>query len=54
VEIDLGTGTCRVLSLDALIAAKAAMGRPKDQEVIKQLNAIGRHQGRQGTSETSE
>jgi hypothetical protein len=54
VEIDLGTGTCRVLSLDALIAAKAAMGRPKDREVIKQLKAIGRHQGRQGTSETSE
>jgi predicted nucleotidyltransferase len=45
VEIQLGTVTCRVLSLDALIAAKAAMGRPRDREVVRQLRAIKASQG---------
>jgi hypothetical protein len=40
VEVPFPIGTCRILSLDALIAAKAAMGRPRDREVVKQLRAI--------------
>ncbi|MBT4821022.1 MAG: nucleotidyltransferase [Lentisphaerae bacterium] len=33
-------GTCRVLSLEALIKAKRAMGRPRDQEAVLQLESI--------------
>ncbi len=40
VEIQLGTVPCRILSLDALIDAKAAMRRPKDRQVARQLKAI--------------
>jgi hypothetical protein len=40
VELDLPSGRCRVLNLDALIAAKQAMGRPRDREAILQLRAI--------------
>jgi len=39
-NVSLPAGPCWVLSLDALIAAKAAMGRPRDQDVIRQLKAI--------------
>ena len=46
VEISLPVGPCRVLSLDALIAAKAAMGRPRDLEVVTQLKAIKARQDR--------
>ena len=40
VEINLPGGRCRVLNIDALIAAKHAMGRPRDREAIFQLRAI--------------
>jgi predicted nucleotidyltransferase len=40
VEIELWGRTCRILSLDALIAAKKAVHRPKDEEAIRQLEAI--------------
>ena len=40
VEIRLPEGTCRVLSLDALIRSKEAMGRPRDREAVLQLKAI--------------
>lgn len=40
IEVDLGFGRCRLLTLDALIKAKAAMGRPRDLEAIRQLEAI--------------
>lgn len=39
-EIQLPFGTCRVLTLDSLIAAKTAMNRPRDREVLLQLQAI--------------
>jgi len=32
--------TCRILDIEALITAKKAMARPKDKEVIVQLQAI--------------
>ena len=40
VEVQLPAGSCRILSLDALIKSKEAMGRPRDHEAILQLRAI--------------
>ena len=40
VEIHLDFGSCRVLSLDSLIKAKEAMGRPRDKEAVLQLKAV--------------
>ncbi len=40
VEIELPFGRCLLLSLDALIEAKEAMGRPRDKESVLQLKAI--------------
>lgn len=40
VTIDLGGVRCRVLDLDTLIAAKRAMGRPKDLHAATELEAI--------------
>ena len=40
---------CRVITLDALIRAKRALGRPKDLAVATELEAIrGRHQSSRG------
>jgi hypothetical protein len=39
-EIELDIGTCRMLTIDALIKSKRAMNRPRDKEAIIQLNAI--------------
>jgi len=39
-ELDLGGYSCRVLSLEALIRSKEAMGRPHDQLTLVQLKAI--------------
>ena len=38
--VDFDFGPCRVLSLDGLIQAKEAMGRPRDVEAVNQLKAI--------------
>jgi len=46
VEIELSAGTCRVLSLDALIRAKEAMPRPRDEEAVMELKAIRRRRQR--------
>ena len=43
--IRLDGNECRILRIDALIAAKKAMGRPKDIETIKQLEVIQRERG---------
>jgi hypothetical protein len=40
IEVRLPAGVCRVLSLDALIRSKEAMGRPRDKESLLQLRAI--------------
>jgi hypothetical protein len=40
IEVELPAGPCRILSLDALIRAKEAMGGPKDKLTILQLKAI--------------
>jgi len=40
IEIALPAGPCRILSLDALIRSKEAMGRPRDREAVLQLRAI--------------
>lgn len=37
VEIQLPSGACRLLSRNALIESKKAMGRPRDLEAVKQL-----------------
>lgn len=39
-RIELPCGPCLVLTLDSLIAAKAAMARPRDREVLLQLEGI--------------
>ncbi len=41
-SIELDGKDCSILRIDALITAKKAMGRPKDIETIKQLEAIQR------------
>ena len=47
LEIQLAGGPCRILTIDALVQAKQAMGRDKDRETILQLRAIQeRAQGR--------
>jgi len=38
----------RVLTIDALIAAKEAMNRPRDRETIRQLRAIKELEGQDG------
>ena len=40
IEMDFGEYRCRVLGIDALIAAKQAINRPKDKPVIIELMAI--------------
>ena len=40
IEVRLRSGLCVLLSLDALIKAKKAMNRPRDIEVVKQLESI--------------
>ena len=40
LEIQLAGGPCRILSIEALVQAKQAMGRDKDRETIVQLRAI--------------
>ncbi len=45
--LELGSGLCRVLSLDGLIKAKEAMGRPRDEECVRQLKAIRERVGKQ-------
>lgn len=39
-EIDIGGTVIRVLTLDALIDAKRAMGRPRDLHAVLELEAI--------------
>jgi len=39
-ELRLPEGSCRILTLDTLIRAKAAMDRPRDREVLLQLESI--------------
>jgi hypothetical protein len=40
IKIELGRHSCRVLGIDGLIRAKEAIGRPRDQQSIKELKAI--------------
>lgn len=40
VIIDLFGFPCRILHIDALIKAKQVMGRPKDQQVVHELQVI--------------
>ncbi len=40
VTLDISGASCRVLSLDALIEAKRAFGRPKDVQAAVELEAI--------------
>jgi hypothetical protein len=40
VPVELAGGVCRILSIDALIQAKEAMGRQRDREAALQLRAI--------------
>lgn len=45
IVILLPFGEVRVLDLDALIATKEALGRPRDLEAARVLREIGRRQG---------
>lgn len=44
IPVELAGGVCRILSIDALIRAKEAMGRPRDHEAALQLRAIRERQ----------
>ena len=44
IEIELFGRRCRVISIEALIQAKAAMGRDKDLIAVKELRAIAEKQ----------
>lgn len=44
VPVELAGGVCRILSIDALIRAKEAMGRQRDREAALQLRAIRERQ----------
>lgn len=44
VLVELPIGSCRVLTLDALIRAKEAMGRPHDLLTVRQLEEIKKRQ----------
>ena len=50
VEVNLPAGICRILSLEALIQSREAMGRPRDRESVLQLKAIRDRLARQGPS----
>lgn len=43
ISIDLFGLPVKILDLDTLIAAKAAIGRPKDHRVIAELEAVRQH-----------
>jgi predicted nucleotidyltransferase len=43
--------TVRVLDLDALIASKKAMGRPRDQEMVRYLETLGHLKKKQKNGE---
>lgn len=47
ISLDLDDFSCPVISIDALIQAKEAMGRPQDLENAKILRAIREHQEKQ-------
>lgn len=53
VALGMDFGTCRFLDLDALIASKDAMNRPKDREAAAQLRAIRRRQQGRGPKEST-
>ena len=46
IALDLGSFEIRVLSLDALIEAKRAMGRPRDLHTAEELEAIRMQQNK--------
>ncbi len=43
--VDLPVGKCRVITLDALIRAKEAVGRPNDLKTVTHLKLIQQHKG---------
>ena len=46
VTVRLPAGSCRILSIDALIKAKEAMGRRRDRDAVIELKAIRERQRR--------
>ena len=46
VEVDISGVHCRMLTLDALIRSKRALGRPKDLHAVIELEALRERQGR--------
>ena len=52
-EVDLFGSSYRFLNLDALIRSKKAAGRPKDFEVLAELEAIREERTRSDFNETS-
>ncbi len=47
IEIEISGATCKCLSLDQLIRAKRAAGRPRDLEVLAELASIRDEETRQ-------
>lgn len=40
MEVQVGSRRLHILSREALITSKEAMGRPRDREVVRELNAL--------------
>lgn len=49
IRVDLFGRECRIIDLESLIRAKRAAGRPKDLEVIAELEVIREETGRHNT-----
>jgi len=54
VEVQLAAGSCRILSLNALIQSKEAMGRPRDLDAALQLRAIRERSGESANGRMNE
>ena len=46
VEVELPSGKCRVLDIEALIRAKEAMDRDHDRITVRQLKEIQKHRSK--------
>jgi hypothetical protein len=54
LQVEVSGISCRVLTIDALIRSKRALGRPRDLQVVTELEAIRERRGESGTGPTAQ